>query len=315
MKKIMFYLIVFVWVFACGNNTDSKSCTVDEVKIADGTCVDPKSNEHCGAEKNGKDGIDCTAAGDNLACKELSSDTGEGKQKYKCGCKDKWVDVGKEGNIECVDPKTDVNHCGAKILTGGSVYKGTNCNALPNNDLLDTSFKPQCKNGKCIIKCKKDEKESELINHGYVSGCGRNSQKIIYYCDIGYVKVGNNQCQKVNNQDNNFCGEGGVLNDADECRLMCDLEHTCGKSSCDSFVINDNKKVYQCDTDDTISEERKCSDNQCYLDYYDNYGDYQHGCHKIGNNVKRKSSSDHTCQCKDDGNNPELSTAGKVICK
>lgn len=136
----------------CGENEGcvNGDCVCDPQNLGNyvqcnGQCIENNTDTACIITKN-TDGscniLDCTK--DGKICK-LSDETGN----HFCGCPENTVKCGDA----CIDPQTDIHHCGAALkgscnsgVNGNNNYKGEDCSLRTDRNTL-------CVAGKCENEC------------------------------------------------------------------------------------------------------------------------------------------------------------------
>ena len=231
----------------CVNGCSLNKCDIGEEKV----CVDLKSNDnYCG---------DCSTnciTGLPMNSKYLGCI--DGQCKYQC--LDGYSRVENGAKIECINYKTDSNHCGSydkKCQKNEACLEGKctvyECNN--NESICNVNNKLTCVNvngsslshcGGCNYACKEHlpdpNAEAKTCNNGVCN----------YSCKGGYENCSTTakiQCVSKSGMasDNKNCGG---------CGNKCGQNYACISGSCQLAVCTDNKSL--CD----INNKRYCADTQ-----------------------------------------------------
>ena len=247
---------------SCVQNSCADSLTLCSVE-GENTCINTnESEEHCGGCNN-------KCSNYNPENAEVSSCT-SGKCHYSC--LSNFVNVGGGAtatDIRCIDPTTDVTHCGANADSSGK-----DCSKQQN---MSNAIEVACENSECIAKtcktgfhvegkqCVKDTDEacgSNLVDCTDKNLKCRTEQGICVKC------LGDDDCKNVDGGVNGVCNfefkckfsqcQEGFYNENGECKSN-DNEN-CGKKgeTCTTEKINDDNATEVTCVGKTRCEVVKC---------------------------------------------------------
>ncbi len=192
------------------------------------SCLNPSSNETCGATCDNPDGTSCDTD-KNLSCQQDGS-----SEAYKCQCFSGFVDC----DGQCLDPKNDKNHCGSptnscaelKKCDDAQICNDGQCTCNPGTYLCDGQCKSPNQKETCGINEKCKSKLCEKNETCAITGDGYQCQ--LTSCDDGYNLCSTHEGRKcVSENDPDHCGG---------CNIQCKnqlpanaINPTCNNAQCD----------------------------------------------------------------------------------
>ena len=255
----------------------------------DGFCVNPASNETCGATQDNPMGRPCSSG---LVCRPTNDE-----KSYACVCAKNWEELCHADEADyCIDPSTNHDHCGAKgeqacqnlsEFQCGPSQKcvNGNCECLPEfaacgDRCTDSSMDKDY----CGAKGQCNDSNPDSPNYQGIA-CGPNAycSKSQCTCERDYI-MHNGEC--ISPSYNEFCG-ASIVDGKFQPGQDCTKEN---RKSCQKL-----NNIFQCVCDHGYVEcEGKCIDPKTNSQYCGASGDCQ-GPNQ-GNKCNGMVCSDGTCK-------------------
>ena len=253
---------------ACGNDCNAKydGISTDIVETCEkAVCQCPENTARCGSDRCINTQFDNDHCGAQNNCNHFSpyhpdywgEECGEGKYcsngQCVCNTDEGYVVCGEE----CIDPMTDLKHCGADSACSG----GTDCSTLPGT---------ACVQGQC--KCTDTDKE--LITTNAAPGC-YNTQWDPKCCGT--------QCKECG--ENNICKQGTCVTEG------CPV----GLLNCQGYCLDEKKEHVA--AVDAANQICGCDQNDEGETWCDGDGDPNNGCHASNGEDYTTGTLDHCGTC------------------
>ncbi len=210
-------------IFRCASG--QTTCQNEEGEVS---CLSPSSNSTCGATCDTPEGTPC-GTDKNLSCQKDGS-----SEAYKCQCFSGYINC----DGQCIDPKTDKNHCGANTNTCAELKKCDDdqvcndgiCTCSPGTYFCDEQCKSPNSPKTCGIDEKCEFKTCEENETCAITETGYQCQ--LTSCDDGYNLCTTDDGRKcISKNDPHNCGGCNI-----ECQNQLPanaINPTCNNAQCD----------------------------------------------------------------------------------